>query len=49
MGITFKREQYIKSEPWSPGNSLQRPLKPLTPQNIRFLKSLGFRFVKSGK
>ena len=49
MGIAFKREQYKKSELWSPATSLQRPLKPLTPQNIQFLKSLGFRFVKSGK
>ena len=49
MGIAFKREQYKKSETWNPTISLQRPLKPLTPQNIQFLKSLGFHFVKSGK
>ena len=50
MGIIFNNPQsYKNSERWTARTSLHRALKTLTPQNIRYLKSLGFHCVKGGK
>ena len=49
MGVVYNSKvskSYIKNEPCHQKISRQRTVKELTPQNIRFLKSLGLQQVR---